>query len=524
MAPTQDEMVELSKIHGPDKLAEILQLREDKILAEKLDPYRHGYEPFHWKDADKLLETSTEVLVMGGNRAGKTEWAAKRIVQLLCSKPDARVWCLHTTDKSSIQMQQNIIYKYLPAEYKNVKKSKITNVQYSQKNGFSDGSFVLPNRSQCFFMNYAQKRDVIEGGEVDMVWCDELVPLDWLETLRYRIITRRGKMLVTFTPITGFSQVVKNYISGSRVVESREAKLLPHDEIHVPGCKPGHMPYIGRSRTNNAGIIFFHSVFNPYNPYDQLAQALSGKNKYEVKIRAYGWAESLAGAQFPRFGEPHIVKGDSIPREGTNYMVCDPAGSRNWFMLWFRVDKDDNRYIYREWPDQSIGEWALPSEKADGKAGSAQRNGAGMGIAEIQQLIKDLEGEEEIVERYIDPRAGATKAAALEGGISVVELLSSGEHGMDFTPASGINIDQGVAIVNDWLFYDQSKPVNYLNQPKLFVSENCENLIYCMKEWTGQDGDKGATKDPIDCLRYLAVMDPIYIDGQTFKPRGGHTY
>jgi hypothetical protein len=205
-------------------------------------------------------------------------------------------------------------------------------------------------------------------------------------------------------------------------------------------------------------------------------------------------------------------------------MVCDPAGSRNWFMLWFRVDKDDNRYIYREWPDQSIGEWALPSEKADGKAGSAQRNGAGMGIAEIQQLIKDLEGEEEIVERYIDPRAGATKAAALEGGISVVELLSSGEHGMDFTPASGINIDQGVAIVNDWLFYDQSKPVNYLNQPKLFVSENCENLIYCMKEWTGQDGDKGATKDPIDCLRYLAVMDPIYIDGQTFKPRGGHTY
>lgn len=136
MAPTEQELLELSKIHGPEKLAEILQLREDKILAEKLDPYRHGYEPFHWKDADKLLESSTEVLVMGGNRAGKTEWAAKRIVQTLCSKPDARVWCLHTTDKSSIQMQQNIIYKYLPSEFKNVKKSKITNIQYSQKRIF----------------------------------------------------------------------------------------------------------------------------------------------------------------------------------------------------------------------------------------------------------------------------------------------------------------------------------------------------------------------------------------------------
>jgi hypothetical protein len=284
------------------------------------------------------------------------------------------------------------------------------------------------------------------------------------------------------------------------------------------------MPYIGKSRTNEAGIIFFHSIFNPYNPYDQLSQALSGKNKYEVKIRAYGWAESLAGAQFPRFGEAHIVKHDDIPKEGTNYMVCDPAGSRNWFMLWMRIDEQGNKYVYREWPDQSIGEWALPSDKADGKAGSAQRNGAGMGIAEIQQLIKDLEQSEEVVERYIDPRAGATKATSLEGGISVVELLSSGEDGMDFIPASGISIDQGVAIINDWLFYDQSKPVNYINQPKLFVSEKCDNLIYCMKEWTGQDGDKGATKDPIDCLRYLSVMDPIYIDGQTFKPRGGHTY
>jgi hypothetical protein len=34
-----------------------------------------------------------------------------------------------------------------------------------------------------------------------------------------------------------------------------------------------------------------------------------------------------------------------------------------------------------------------------------------------------------------------------------------------------------------------------------------------MREWTGADGDKGATKDPIDCLRYLAVMCPQY-DGE----------
>ena len=141
---------------------------------------------------------------MGGNRAGKTEWAAKKVMQILTSKPDARVWCLHTTSQSSIQMQQNVIWKYMPAELKTAKKTKITNISYSQKNGFSDNTFILPNKSQCFFMNYAQDKKVIEGGEVDFIWCDELVPLDWVETLRYRIVTRRGKMGVTFTPVHAF--------------------------------------------------------------------------------------------------------------------------------------------------------------------------------------------------------------------------------------------------------------------------------------------------------------------------------
>jgi len=53
----------------------------------------------------------------------------------------------------------------------------------------------------------------------------------------------------------------------------------------------------------------------------------------------------------------------------------------------------------------------------------------------------------------------------------------------------------------------------------LFISDNCKNLIYCLKEWTGADGEKGATKDPIDCLRYLSVMSPVHI-GNDYTPIG----
>jgi hypothetical protein len=51
------------------------------------------------------------------------------------------------------------------------------------------------------------------------------------------------------------------------------------------------------------------------------------------------------------------------------------------------------------------------------------------------------------------------------------------------------------------------------NHPKLLIHESCQNLIYSMREWTGQDGQKGACKDPIDALGYLVVMQPRHIGG-----------
>ena len=524
VTPTEDDIKSLSEKFGSEKVAEILNLREDKILAEKLDPYRHGFDLPHWKEADQLLKENNEVLILGGNRASKTEWAAKRIVQTLINIKDARVWCLHTTNQSSIQMQQPVIFKYLPSEFKDLKKNKVQNVQYTQKNGFSDNTFILPNKSQCFFMNYAQKRDVIEGGEVDLIWCDELVPLDWIETLRYRIVTRSGKLITTFTPITGYSSVVKEYVSGAKFLEHKPSPLLP-DNINVNGCPRGMMPYKAKSYIRPAAVMWFHSQLNPYNPFEQLKKTLTGKKPYEIKIRAYGWADNISGSQFPRFTqEINVVSPEKVPEEGTNYMVVDPAGARNWFMLWMRVDKSGDMYVYREFPDSSDGEWALPAAEPDGKAGTAQRNGAGRSLAEYKTLILDLEKEEKIWERYIDPRAGGSKAVTEDGGSTLIDMLDDGENPMHFQPSAGIRIEQGVALINDGFSYDMNQEVSPLNRPKLYISESCQNLIYCLKEWTGADGEKGATKDPIDCLRYLMVMNPAYQGEDAMQSWGGGSY
>lgn len=529
-APSEDDLRALIAEKGIDYVTHWMRLREEAIIREQRDPYRNGYEPKHWKEADKLLLKHRELLINGGNRAGKTEYAAKRAVNLLVANKGARVWCLHTTNMSSIQMQQNVVFKYLPPEWQRLRKTKITNISYTQKNGFSENTFVLPNGSQCFFLNYSQDRKVIEGGELDMIWCDELVPLDWIETLRYRLVTRNGLFLLTFTPVTGFTPAVKEFISGCRFQLALKSELLA-DTINVPGLPKGTMPYTALCHGQKRGaIIWFHSALNPYSDWNNMKTALAGRGAYEIKIRAYGWADALQGSQFPLFSDANVVPQERIPKDGTNYMVVDPAGSRNWFMLWLRVDENGRRWIYREWPDMAVGEWALPGDKPDGKMGIGQRNGAGRGISGYRELIREMEGKEVMFARYIDPRAGGTKAATQDGGTSLVELLATdndseaGDPGMHFEPAAGRGIDEGVGIINDWLAWNPNEPRSAENEPKLFVSRDCQNLIYSLKEWTGADGDKGATKDPIDCLRYLAVMDPQHHNSRSFAAVGGGSY
>jgi hypothetical protein len=54
ITPSQDDIKRLVEKVGTEKTTEILNLREDKILAEKLDPYRHGFDLPHWYEADEF--------------------------------------------------------------------------------------------------------------------------------------------------------------------------------------------------------------------------------------------------------------------------------------------------------------------------------------------------------------------------------------------------------------------------------------------------------------------------------------
>lgn len=229
----------LKKALTAEQITAYIVKREEGIRNEKSDPLRYGYEPKGWARADReraRLRDKFPVGVieewnLGGNRAGKSERAAKRIVQLLIEKEGARVWCLQSTEASSIENQQSLIYKYLPPEYKTesgkLRQGTTTKINYSISGGFTENKLVLPNGAVCVFKFYSMDVRSVEGAELDCAWADELVTPDWLEALRYRLLTRNGILHVTFTPVAGFTASVGSILNGAVTIEETDAELLP---------------------------------------------------------------------------------------------------------------------------------------------------------------------------------------------------------------------------------------------------------------------------------------------------------
>ena len=546
-----ERRVILGRPGGLEELTEALVQRERLIKLEKADPLRYGWEPECWQDARRLLREGDDLLILGGNRSSKSEFAAKYVNEVIEVEPARNVWCFQANERASIERQQPVVFRYLPQEQRRLgKRGMITYVKYSLATGFSDGRFVKPNSSYCRFMNYSMESTSFEGMELDGAWCDELVPPDLLDTLRFRRTSRGGFILVTFTPIEGYSVTVKQYLEGARVIESRPAPLLDPAKRHHPECPRGHMPYILECAKPGRHVICFFTEQNPHYPpnnYTNLVKQLREAREADIKCRAYGWPERMIRNAFPKFGGVHIIPHDQVPAEGTNYMVLDPGGAKNWFFVWLRVDSLGRVYVYREWPDMAVGPWAEASDKADGRPGKGQRADAGRGILAYRQLVAALEGRgpdsadpdagERILLRLIDPRAGASPVPGMDTGTSIQEMMASQQEERDgkvtgaplaFVPAPACRAgadSTDTGLINNLLDYDPEQPVNTLNCPKLYVSDRCQNVIYALRTWTGLDGEKGATKDPIDCLKYAAKQGLLYIPpSETWAVTGGGCY
>lgn len=610
LLPDRAQMDQFIAAQGKEAFAQWINTREERIRQAKEDPFRYGFKPPIWDLVDDLLCDGKEVridlhsmyqgayaydydyawlqhvdetvkrriadfpkeiittgarnlTIIGDNRSGKTEKASQYFIDTLMGGPDRMGWALHTSAKTSIDVQQKRIYGYLPLELRAAKEKravggrKITKLGFSDADGFSNGVMVLPNASKGRFLYYGMKLEDVEGNELDIAWADELIPVAWVNAIRTRLTDRNGVFLLTFTPVKGYTETVADICDGATDLAKVPMRFFPHED----------KPKVQRTR-RGGHVLYFHALHdNPFTNREPWLREFGNESRKDMRRRGEGIAEQAFGVQFPIFNrEVHVIDPSHIPAKGTNYQFTDPGDGKPWCNFWLRVAPNGKRYIYREWPCEKIyipgwgyiGAWATrepdtdeSKPRADGYPGEGQEP-LNWGIKRYAEEFARLESGEHldglidcpgahgghrigggkgsdpvaefIFERQMDSRARSRKiASAGDEGTSLVELCE--DHDLYFEPASGRKIDNGIDLVSDWLDYDVNRPVEPMtNEPGLYISEECANLIWALEHWTGKDGQRGACKDWIDLLRYAAEADPVNIPERESRSTGGGYY
>jgi hypothetical protein len=531
--PTPEELA----LMEPEGLVRLHKLFHEAIANSERDPYRYGFVLPNWNVVKDWLEEVDTVLALGGNRAAKTQLGAWLTVKCAMENEGSLIVCFAQNAELSVLVQQAAVFHHLPAEYKQKTLGQEEYISYTKQNGFAGNSVIFPNSSRILFKTYSQyqqNQTVLEGLELGSfnakevnlgAWCDEyLGGPELINTLGFRLATRNAKMLLTFTPIEGYSETVRVYLEGAKTIESKPADLL----------KGRMVPFVQRCHDRDAAIVYLHTKDNPFSGYERVAkEAMAKDDESWILCRLYGVPTKSISSKFPSFSrDVNVVKHEDIPwikdraYPVTRYLILDPAGRKKWFMGWVAVDASETWWVYREWPDTSIGDWA---EWRNGKwapGEGAKPDGQVEGVGQYVSLIMNLESgeKEEIFERLIDPRLGAAKYQSMTGISSTIEDLS--DAGLTFVAAPGIEIEDGIQALKNKMSYDRKRPIDASNRPKFYISDRCENIIRALQEYTGDEGKDECWKDCIDVLRYAAVseirfIDPKWLVGQQ-RASGGY--
>lgn len=561
---------------SPAQMQQFYRERHEAIARQWQSPLLYGYRPPCWRKVDALLDDMRRqwpagvlaILLSGGNRSGKSEYFGNRVMRTLTNTPGARAWCFQATEAMSWSEQQPIIYKNFPPDWRpgesgRLKKGQTVNISYNDKTGFGGNAFTLPNRARCDFKFYASESGTFEGAKLSVVWADELIPVEFLEPLEFRLAQMNGIFGLTFTPVKGYSPAYATFTEGARAVEEIELEIpimneagnfdhwdkVPKNDAFGRFSHYEKVPVVLVCKQPARAVVYFDTRENFYGSPENVIATVMRRPKdqliAEAKLRLYGLPKSAASSKFPWDDDVHTVAPEFVEKlladRGlfTLIHIQDPAPGRNPFNQWW-VDLPNGQMVcVWEWPMEGEyiegvgdpGPWAVSGalgdhtkrrrELADGAPGPAQEP-FGLTLRQISTEIRKVEerlghysggSRLEPLERNMDSRAGAAPTVRADAYTTILQEYQQLTDGLGllFQPAPGGGKDAAgedwITLISELLFIDRG-----LNAPRMLVNRKCTNTIWAFKHWTGLDGPTGACKDPIDCAKYKVLRPVRYVD------------
>lgn len=123
--------------------------------------------------------------------------------------------------------------------------------------------WVQDGISSLKFKTYEQGRRKFQSATLDAVWCDEEPPMDIYSEILTRITATRGIVYVTFTPLLGWSDVVRRYLDepspdrtvvtmtiedAKHISEAERARIIAGYPSHEREARSRGIPMLGSGR------------------------------------------------------------------------------------------------------------------------------------------------------------------------------------------------------------------------------------------------------------------------------------
>lgn len=179
--------------------------------------------------------------------------------------------------------------------------------------------------SRIHFKSYEQGRKKWQGTAVDFIWMDEEPPLDIYSEAFTRLMTTKGIMLLTFTPLNGTSQVVNKFLDDADDKDSkRERKAAGRPFVITIGWKRA-----------------------PHLDEESIAEMLSAYPEHERRCRSEGVPLAGGGMVFPISDDEIVVNNFEIPGHWARIVGIDFGVDHPFGAVWLAHDRDtDTIYLY----------------------------------------------------------------------------------------------------------------------------------------------------------------------------------